>query len=652
MGGFVVDKSLLCKAFLESHCTAPRVCLPRRFGKSFNLSVLERFFNVVTVHDCPDIGAENPDLDEARRRRERLFAGSLLKQNHPEFFDKHFARYPVIRIDFKLVKERARTKYESLCRSYYDLEPAFDNGDDQWKGRGDRASLLFMHLSKFVAAQHNRQYIVLVDEYDKPLLATLGGDWHSEARGEYLRMLVGVFKDNKYLRAGLIVGVYEFHLSDMGSGSNITSVAMTAGRCSKNPASTEDRIESAPGEGGFAALFAFTKQDVEALAQRVRETSAHVCAYTHEQIIDALTQWYCGYDFGFSHWRYNPVAVVSFLDGLMSTSIEEAAQPYWVRTGCPHSTPRLALNHRFDMLILAPRLLRAFDVGGANVAVRATNKMDCSYGGGYSAASGCDVLDVILDTATYPDNMGQIHTMSDLVMFLLHLGYLTMGKGNAVQIPNTEMHWMWRMVQEIAVHGGNDMTTFNIERERLKDDLYNGDVRELQTTLTKIKDEWMSTAHTYDEHVFAAIIRNIIRIRLDGQPVATKEIRDNNADKDPKFNREKELGKGKPDLAIVIGSDGNNRTEDLLVLVEFKHISKAIKDQPKVTVKKGAKKGAKDKSNNGQIKSDEPLRLAMEALEQIVTRGYVAGFSRYRCQLNIGIAIGPDCIGVQQRLWT
>ncbi|KAJ1718677.1 hypothetical protein LPJ61_006518 [Coemansia biformis] len=99
-GGFLVDKSLLCKAFLECGSYVVRVSLPPRFGKSFNLSVLEQFFDVVTVNDCPQ-RTEEPNLDAARELRERRFANSLLKQRHPEFFKAHFARYPVIRIDFQ-----------------------------------------------------------------------------------------------------------------------------------------------------------------------------------------------------------------------------------------------------------------------------------------------------------------------------------------------------------------------------------------------------------------------------------------------------------------------------------------------------------------------------------------------------------------------
>ncbi|KAJ1718346.1 hypothetical protein LPJ61_006680, partial [Coemansia biformis] len=99
-GGFRVDKSLLCRVFLECESYVVRVSLPPRFGKSFNLSVLEQFFNVVTMNDCPQ-GTEEPNLDAACELRERRFANSLLKQRHPEFFKTHFAHYPVIRIDFQ-----------------------------------------------------------------------------------------------------------------------------------------------------------------------------------------------------------------------------------------------------------------------------------------------------------------------------------------------------------------------------------------------------------------------------------------------------------------------------------------------------------------------------------------------------------------------
>ncbi|KAJ2777594.1 hypothetical protein H4R18_005084 [Coemansia javaensis] len=99
-GGFIVDKSLACKALLESPNEAMRICLPRRFGKSFNLSVITQFFNPITTHDCvPGAGAR--DFTAAYTRRRQPFSGSLLQERHPAFFDEHFAAIPVIHLNFK-----------------------------------------------------------------------------------------------------------------------------------------------------------------------------------------------------------------------------------------------------------------------------------------------------------------------------------------------------------------------------------------------------------------------------------------------------------------------------------------------------------------------------------------------------------------------
>ncbi|KAJ2801719.1 hypothetical protein H4R21_002692, partial [Coemansia helicoidea] len=101
LDGIIVDKTLVCKALLESPDKAVRICLPRRFGKTFNLSIIEQFFNLVTVNDCLGHPGE-PDLDAARDRRRQLFCGSLLEQHNPEFVEKHFASIPVIHITFRV----------------------------------------------------------------------------------------------------------------------------------------------------------------------------------------------------------------------------------------------------------------------------------------------------------------------------------------------------------------------------------------------------------------------------------------------------------------------------------------------------------------------------------------------------------------------
>ncbi|KAJ2771920.1 hypothetical protein IWQ56_001594 [Coemansia nantahalensis] len=207
--GIIVDKTLVCKELLETPADAVRICLPRRFGKSFNLSVIEHFFNLVTVNDCLGHPGE-PGLDAARDRRRQLFRGSLFEQFHPDFVEKHFASVPVIKINFacsgghtlgffhaslasaiydaatfwidayaapELLKGRARAKYEALQHTYSSMSISLGEDESKWEARGGLASVLFKGLSGFLVAQHGHKYIILVDEYDQPLEAALGKKW-------------------------------------------------------------------------------------------------------------------------------------------------------------------------------------------------------------------------------------------------------------------------------------------------------------------------------------------------------------------------------------------------------------------------------------------------------------------------------------------
>ncbi|KAJ2848178.1 hypothetical protein IWW36_003455 [Coemansia brasiliensis] len=98
--GVVLDKSLLCKALFDAGRTAICVCLPRRFEKTFNLSVLEEFFNVLHGKDAAVVNG-TIDKETAYRNCLKLFGGSLLLENYRKFFDENFCKFPVIRVSMK-----------------------------------------------------------------------------------------------------------------------------------------------------------------------------------------------------------------------------------------------------------------------------------------------------------------------------------------------------------------------------------------------------------------------------------------------------------------------------------------------------------------------------------------------------------------------
>ncbi|KAJ1718358.1 hypothetical protein LPJ53_006561, partial [Coemansia erecta] len=101
--------------FWESVNKVGKICLPRRSGKTYNLTQMLLFFSILPeakkLTDIPDSalvnnGASVGQVDrmclaeKCRAKREQLFSSSLLKSNHPEFYKEHFMKYPVISISF------------------------------------------------------------------------------------------------------------------------------------------------------------------------------------------------------------------------------------------------------------------------------------------------------------------------------------------------------------------------------------------------------------------------------------------------------------------------------------------------------------------------------------------------------------------------
>ncbi|KAJ2387505.1 hypothetical protein GGI23_006259, partial [Coemansia sp. RSA 2559] len=114
-----VDKSLVCKGFWEEIEEAGRICLPRRSGKTYNLTQLLLFYSISPeeeyLHSVPDSaistggisteGIQSMDvMERCRRKREYLFEGSLLQTMHPAFYREHFMKYPVLHISFSKCK--------------------------------------------------------------------------------------------------------------------------------------------------------------------------------------------------------------------------------------------------------------------------------------------------------------------------------------------------------------------------------------------------------------------------------------------------------------------------------------------------------------------------------------------------------------------
>ena len=299
--GFVyVDKTRLVHELVT---TSKVVFLgrPRRFGKSLLLSTIENYF-----------------LGE-----KELFKGLAI-----EALEKEWQTYPVLtlsfgRQDFKgvdgaKVLEKAINTFLRNAEEEYGLVSANDT-------LGDR----FFNLLRLIYEKTGRQVVVLIDEYDKPLLDVMDEKVEVELDGrkitleEYnrnlLRSFYAVFKDaDRYLRFVMLTGVTKFSQISVFSGFN-----------QPKDITMDKRYEAICGITAeeMATYFA------EPIAELAKTEGVSV-----EQEMALLKQQYDGYHFGEEMIDvYNPFSLLNCFDQLRRRN-------YWFSTGTPTYLTKL-LKH-------------------------------------------------------------------------------------------------------------------------------------------------------------------------------------------------------------------------------------------------------------------------------------------------------------------
>ncbi|KAJ2700734.1 hypothetical protein H4218_001823 [Coemansia sp. IMI 209128] len=588
----------------------------------------------------------------------KLFKNSLLLNEHPAFFDKHFCRYPVIRLNFKevtastlgnfyctLARALHRTtarwlqclkgvslpaetleRYRRIPRACDDMEISFAEADQYWESQSSTADALFSWLSGLLREVYDSPYIVLFDEYDIPLKAIRRKAWGREAAETYTSLSSMIFKNNKDLKCGLLVGVYKMSLVDIGSGANcVHFLPLTVhGYCSglnENGEQPCDLVEA----------FAYDETEVGLLVEAARQQYDLISKFSTESIMATLTRWYDGYTFGRTGGKFNPYAVAMFLRELKrSSNIDSATQDYWRDTGNQHTIQELVSDNwiEFTRLIrLIRRLTQDYDD---------SDKSKCSvFLTGQPSQAGepstrADAVGVSLGDESFPGHGGSGYTASHIVTLLIHTGYLTIGTGGAVRIPNGELRNMWERLWLLASFGTDDDEKQNTERRQLYGELFAGNVRGIFDSFQSAFTKLSNGANSYEEKALADILRSHVIGKLDHPRLLQKDgtISSASHSQQPDYVTEQESGYGKPDWVVKFPAT-KDRSQPFVIIVEFKRVTSKSRD-----------------SANG------PLRLARAGLEQIIQKEYARPLDHYARRLDIGVAIGQGKVAMRQRLWT
>jgi len=214
---YYVDKTAMVRAVVEG-AKVQLYCRPRRFGKTLNLSTLRYFF------DC-------------RGEHRHLFDGLAVAQDE-EMMTLHQGKYPVITLSFKDVKARSYTSamqamttllYNEWARhTCLENSPGYDEHLTEMAvvvRTGEVKAFLFrdaiMRLAHLLHAHHDAPVLLLIDEYDTPLVEAWLKGYYDDMI-EFMRPLLGgVFKDNdEVLFKGVLTGILRVAKESLFSGLN------------------------------------------------------------------------------------------------------------------------------------------------------------------------------------------------------------------------------------------------------------------------------------------------------------------------------------------------------------------------------------------------------------------------------------------------
>ena len=252
---------------------------PRRFGKSLLVSTLASYF----------------------RGEKELFKGLAMER-----LEKQWKKHPVIHLSLASVKEIEPEKIEeSLSDRLRDIEHQF--------GIERKSNILGSRLKDIIqqtTEQYGEKAVVVLDEYDAPLLNVLHDEQRLKEVRQLMRTLYAPLKDcDPYLRFVFITGISKFsQLSIFSEINNLTVISM---------------------DDEYAALCGFTQQEIEENFQEGIKQLAEKEELSVEQTLDKLRQMYDGYHFSSdSPGVYNPYSIINAL-------AKKKIENFWFSTGTP-----------------------------------------------------------------------------------------------------------------------------------------------------------------------------------------------------------------------------------------------------------------------------------------------------------------------------
>ena len=269
---------------------------PRRFGKSLFLDTLRNLF-------------------EGNRE---LFQGLYAESNW-----SWESRHPVIKLDMSgdsdSVDALKSTLEGKLLRAAKRLNINLSSASEPAK--------LFEQLIYEAREQHGCQMVLLIDEYDKPIIDNIGKLELAQAMREQLRSFYSIIKAaDEYLRFVMLTGVSKFSKVSIFSGlNNLKDISLNS---------------------QYGSICGYTEEDLDEVF------GEHLRCVDRQQ----LRHWYNGYNFLGRKPVYNPYDILNFIDESQSSG-EFQFENHWFETGTPTFVVDLLARDQVPAAQIEPQIV-------------------------------------------------------------------------------------------------------------------------------------------------------------------------------------------------------------------------------------------------------------------------------------------------------
>ncbi|WGS64686.1 ATP-binding protein [Marinitoga aeolica] len=248
---------------------------PRRFGKSLTISTLYYIF----------------------KGEKELFKDTYI-------YDKwEFKEYPIIRINLLDVATDTEKRFKESLLKIIQEEGQRNNIEITEKDYKFAFNELIIKLSK------KGKVVILVDEYEKPILDNINNKEKAERYREILRdFYVSIKSKDEYIKFVFITGITKFTKTGVFSAlNNLNDISLNR---------------------KYSQMLGYTQKELEYYFNNHIEETAKEMGISKEELLKEIKTYYNGFSFDGEHFVYNPFSVLRFFD-------ERKFQNYWFESGSP-----------------------------------------------------------------------------------------------------------------------------------------------------------------------------------------------------------------------------------------------------------------------------------------------------------------------------